>query len=519
MKIVTSEQMRRIETRSGEAGVSADTLMERAGLEVARGIRRHVGHLVGVRVVVLVGPGNNGGDGLVAARHLQAWGARTLAYICAARRSPDPELDAAVDAGVEVGQAADDHDLGQLREAVADAHAVLDSVLGTGRSRPIAEPLRSILTLLSESRARRPEMRVFALDLPTGVDADTGAVDEASPSADVTITLGYPKAGLYGFPAADLAGLVETVDIGIPPGLDDDVTLSLITPSWVAAALPERPRSAHKGTFGRVMIVAGSRRYVGAAYLAAMAAARVGAGLVTLAMPESLRNAVAAMAPEPTYLPLAESSPGVVSETAAAEVLESLSGYDALLAGCGLGQAQATRTMVEGVLFTDAGLPPTVVDADGLNSLVASGGAPWWERFPSRAIVTPHAGEMGRLVGTSADAVQRDRIGAASTAASKWNKVVVLKGAHTVVAQPDGGAMISPFVNPALASAGTGDVLAGAIAGLLSQGLATEQAAALGVYLQGAAGERVSERIGDTGLIASDLLDVLPGVVKDLRGA
>ena len=305
------------------------------------------------------------------------------------------------------------------------------------------------------------------------------------------------------------------MDIGLPDGVDGDVALELMTSDWTGTALPDRPTAAHKGSFGKTLVVAGSRRYVGAAHLAAAAATRVGAGLVTVAIPESLRAEVAGRSVEPTYLPLPESSPGTVSKQAAAVILDSLAGYDALLLGCGLGQEPSTRGMVEAVLYSDAALPPTVVDADGLNILSMT--REWWKRFPAHAIVTPHPGEMARLTSDSTEAVQADRTSRAIESASEWNKIVVLKGAFTVVALPDGQAMVSPFANPALASAGTGDVLGGAVVGLLSQGLTFEAAAAVGVYVHGLAGERVRDAFGDTGAIASDLLPALPMSLKGLR--
>jgi NAD(P)H-hydrate epimerase len=261
------------------------------------------------------------------------------------------------------------------------------------------------------------------------------------------------------------------------------------------------------------MVVAGSRNYLGAAYLAATSATRVGSGLVTLAIPESLTPAVAAKAIEPTFLPLPESAPGIVSPDAVDLVFESLPAYNSLLVGCGMGQEKDTKRFIERLLLSGRTLPPTVVDADGLNTL--SQVDDWWTRLADNAILTPHPGEMGRLTGNSSR--NQDRITAATSAASRWNKTVILKGAYTVIAFPDGRAMVSPLSNPGLATAGTGDVLAGAIAGLVSQGLSLADASALGVYLHGLAGERVRDEFGDTGMVASDLLPTLPTVIRDLR--
>ena len=515
MKIVTSDQMRRIEARSEQAGVSTDTLMENAGLAVARRVRHHLGPLTGVPIVVLVGPGNNGGDGLVMARHLHRWGARVVVYICRDRREPDPKLDIVRDMGLSVLHASQDDGLTRLKESLASAHMVVDAVLGTGRVRPIEGTMKEIFLALNETKTKRASLRILAMDLPSGLNADSGASDRVCPVSDVTVTLGYPKAGHYAFPGADKVGILEIEDIGIPSGLDDDVALELMTPIWAGATLPQRPSAAHKGTFGKTMVVCGSRNYVGAAYLAATAATRVGAGLVTVAIPQGLQMEVAAKATEPTYLLLPELSPGVVSSEAAALISDNLSGYQALLIGCGLGPAPGTREMVESLLYSDTLLPPTILDADGLNILSITDG--WWEKFTDRAIVTPHPGEMSRLTGESGGLVGRDRVGLAIESARKWNKVVALKGAHTVVAFPNGRTMLSPFSNPGLASAGTGDVLAGAIAGLLSQGLRLEDAAALGVFIHGQAGEEVRQRLGDTGMVAGDLLPELPRVIKGLR--
>ena len=514
MKIVTAAQMRAIEARSEESGVSTDSLMENAGLAVARVARRMVGPLTGVRVVVLIGPGNNGGDGLVTARHLQRWGARVTAYLCRDRNADDPKLADALDADVRVVRASDDPQFAGLKTELGSAHLVVDAVLGTGRARPITGLLEETLRTLSDVRAAKPASRLLALDLPTGLDSDTGEVDPACVASDVTVALGYPKRGQIGFPGASFTGRLEVADIGLPAGLDGDVRLELMTEDWARSALPERPPDSHKGTFGRAMVVAGSRNFLGAAHLAASAAGRIGAGLVTIAIPESLMSSVAPRAIEPTFLPLPESSAGVVSANAASVILNSLDGYAALLIGCGLGQAEETRIMVEGLLLSGAELPPAVVDADGLNTLALISG--WWERWPSRAVLTPHPGEMSRLTGES---TERSRLDSALEAATRWNKTVVLKGAHTVVAHPDGSAMISPFANPALATAGTGDVLAGAIVGLLAQGMSLEDAAQIGVYLHALAGERVSGELGDTGVLASDLLPALPRTIRDLRGS
>ncbi len=512
MKIVTANQMREVEARSEAAGVSTDTLMENAGLAAAKTVRRIIGPLSGVPILALIGPGNNGADGLVTARHLRRWGGSVTAYICRDRAAPDPKMDSAVAAGVSVISASDDPAYSHLKATLESARLVLDAILGTGRARPIQGAFKDILAALAEARSRNSRLRLISMDLPTGLNCDTGEVDPACVTSDVTVSLGYPKRGHLAFPGAGFTGTLEIADIGIPSSLDSDVTLDLIDRDWAANALPPRPSNSHKGTYGRAMVVAGSRNFLGAAYLAATAATRVGAGLVTIAIPESLVPSVASKAIEPTFLPLPESSHGIVSRHAAQIILDSLGAYNALLVGCGLGQAAETRQMVESLLLSSSNLPPCVVDADGLNTLARI--PSWWKLWPSDVILTPHPGEMARLTGMSAHA---DRIAIAQGSASAWGKTVILKGAYTIVAGADGRAMISPFSNPGLATAGTGDVLAGAIVGLLSQGASLSDAASLGVYLHGEAGEKVRSSLGDTGMLASDLLPQLPKVIRNLR--
>ena len=516
MKIVTATQMRRIEDRSEALGVSKDALMENAGLSIARRIRQLLAPLSGVPVTALVGPGNNGGDGLVAARHLHRWGASVTVYICRDRRTPDPKLDAVKALGVPIISASSDVGLAQLSALLDSAHMAVDAVLGIGSIRPIQSTLRDILTLLAKARSERSHLRLIAIDVPSGMNADSGAADAASVPADITLSMGYPKVGHYAYQATPLIGALEVADIGLPPGADaDDAPLSLMTAADMRTLLPNRPAASHKGSFGKTLVVAGSSNYIGAAYLAATAATRVGSGLVTIALPAAIQTAVASKATEPTYLPLPETSPGVIAPTAAADVLDALRDCDSLLLGCGVGQADDTRRFIEAALYSDKRLPPAVIDADGLNALAQT--PHWWERIPDPAILTPHPGEMARLTEMSTPEVQSDRIGIAMESAARWRKIVALKGAYTVVAFPDGGAMLSPFANAGLASAGTGDVLAGSIAGLLSQGLPPQDAAALGVYLHGLAGERARARLGDTGMIASDLLPELPLAIKALR--
>lgn len=516
MKIVTADQMRQIEQRADEMGLPSEVLMDNAGLAVALQIKRWLGTLEGCSILFLIGPGNNGGDGLVAARHLHDWGARVHLYLLSRRSDSDTNYRLAQQRGIPCILATGDESLAALEGLLSSAKVVVDALFGTGKVRPLAGAFRQVLEKVRQVKEARDSMKVVALDLPSGLDADTGAVDPSTLFADLTVTLDCPKLGLFNFPGAERVGKIVTVGIGIPGGLTDDVLTELITDEWAKGTLPERPLQANKGAFGKVLTVAGSVNYVGAAYLACAAAMRVGAGLVTLATARRLQPILASKLTEVTYVPLPEGGEGMIGADALDSLQVWLPGYNVLLCGCGLGQNPEVVRFVRSLLFSPSLSPlALVLDADALNALA---GVPrWWERLTQDAVLTPHPGEMSRLSGLPVEEIQRDRLEIARRMAYLWRKTVVLKGAHTVIAAPDGRARISGVSNPGLASAGTGDVLAGAIAGLLAQGLDLFNAAACGVYLHAEAGEIVRQRLGIAGMIASDLLPVLPVVIQGLK--
>lgn len=522
LKIVTVAQMIALERASERQGVGMDTLMENAGLAVARVARDQLGSVAGSNLLVLVGPGNNGADGLVAARHLRRWGAEVAVYVAARRPDPDPKMLAALRYGVNVYYAIGDPLLEQLETLIGRSRMVIDAVLGTGRARPLAGPVMEIVQKLNPGRGLDNGPLVLAVDLPTGLDADTGAVDPAGVTAGLTVALGYPKIGLLTFPGAERAGRLQVVDIGLPAGMPEErtVDVELMTADWVGRQFPVRPLNSHKGTFGHLLVLAGSRNYVGAAFLAAQSAVRVGAGLVTLATPESVYPIVAGKLTEVIHLPLPEDAEGRIHPSAGAVIRPRLSAYDALAVGSGMGWSAGTAEFLERLLLDHtADHPlnqlPVVVDADGLNNL--SGLANWWRRRSLPMVVTPHPGEMATLTGRTTAELQRDRVQSARHWSAQWGVTVVLKGANTVVAGPDGPVRVSPFANPGLASGGTGDVLTGIIGGLLAQGLNPDLAACAGVYLHGQAGDVVTRKLGDAGMAASDLLQELAPALNWLK--
>lgn len=551
MKVVTVEQMRRIESDSDESGHSYATMMEQAGRSVAEalGARRDV-H--GKKVLVLVGPGNNGGDGLVAARYLNEASARVTCYLYKDRNpAEDENFRLVLEGDVSAVLAEEDQEWRRLQDLVRETDILIDALLGTGTRLPLQGDLAGMLDVVRASVVdrRQPvhddvqplipgssvsdaeEVFVVGVDGPTGLEYESGELDEVAIPADLTVTFAFPKVGHFCFPGAGALGELVVADIGIDPALAEDVDLEVVTPAMVREWLPARPPDAHKGTFGKAMIVAGSVNYTGAAYLAGASATRAGAGLVTVALPSPIHTAVAARLAEATYVLLPHAM-GVLSPEGASVLRKELEGYDVLLIGPGLGREDETVSFVEkllgggerhrsvGFLNAEGGgaarrdLPPLVVDADGLNIL--SEMKDGLRRIPPHTILTPHPGEMARLMGGSIADVQEDRLAVARSRAAEWGQVIVLKGAHTVVAGPEGRAVIEPFANAGLATAGTGDVLAGTVVALRAQGLGAFEAAAAGAYIHGLAGELARQRIGAGGMVAGDVLAYLPDALQRL---
>ena len=522
MKLVTAAEMRMIEERAAAAGVDAGTLMENAGLAVAQELWMQLGSLEDRRIAVLVGPGNNGGDGLVAARHLHDWGAQVRCY--ALRPRDDGQWRSTIEAGVACGSVAEDRDFEALEAVLGGSEAIIDALLGTGANREIDGDLAQILTRLAAARDRAVRPKLIAVDLPTGLHADSGRLDPLAVAADETVTFHAGKVGLFVQPGAAAAGDVQVIEIGVPAGLDDDIRTEVLERRDAKALLPPRPPDAHKGTCGTLLVVAGSARYPGAAILAASAGYRAGAGLVALAAPAAIIHHIAGAMPEVTLLPLPDADhPGVVGPAALGPVAEALETADALAVGCGLGMDPATADFIHALIARDdlADLNGVVFDADALNHLAAREDWPhnaWPRNAPSNIVLTPHPGEMSRLTGMPTDELQQQRLTLARDRAADWNATVVLKGANTIAAAPDGRAKVSRSAEPALATAGTGDVLTGAIGALLAQGATPFDAASLAVYLHADAGRRSARSQGTHGATATDIRDDLPKALRSLSG-
>jgi len=557
MKLVTVQEMKDIERAADIAGLPYAEMMERAGSAVAQAVISRYEASGGV-ILVLVGPGNNGGDGLVAGRILADAGHEVHVYLWKRSEAGDDErLADASQAGATLHSYASDPSLNTLNDIALRSDVIIDALLGTGAKGALrdgaGEILAAISTLVSQRRTV-PEQSpvpvgaipgphepakvplIVAVDVPSGLDADTGEIDPRALHADICITFAYPKRGHLFFPGAAHVGELLVADIGTPEELASAVTSAVATRCEIRSRLGPRPLDAHKGSFGKVLVVAGSSNYVGAPALAARAAYRSGAGLVTLAAPGPLHTALASQLPEATYLTL-PSDMGVIAPQAVSLLAASLPGYDVLLLGPGLTQEEPARGFVRTLLERHEKnasraigfirpareeretltLPATVIDADGLNLLAR---VPSWPTLlPERTVLTPHPGEMARLLSDDPLAGERDRVRVAATAAEQWGCTVVLKGAYTVVASPGHDTEVIPFAEAALATAGTGDVLAGTVAGLLAQGLSCHDAAVCGAYIHALAGVLWARDHGHAGMLAGDLADLLPEARQAVIGA
>jgi len=561
MKVVTVEQMQAIERETDAAGISYAQMMENAGRGVAQAIMDWL-EVNGRIAVILVGPGNNGGDGLVAGRYLALAGAQVAFYLLRPRPADDPNYAQVVEMGLPVKVVEDDQNGQDLFDAVAVADVLVDALLGTGVDRPVGGKLQSLLKrcaeALEENRQRRAKKDVrpiapadlsryrgalplvVAVDFPSGLNCDSGELDPVALPANLTVTLAAPKIGQFRFPGAAAVGELLVADIGSPDDLPaaNDVALELAVADQVRSWLADTPLDGHKGTFGKVMIAAGSINYTGAAVLAAAGAGRAGAGLVSLAVPSAIHGLVAAQLVEPTFVLLPHDM-GAINENAVPVLLEAVKGYQALLLGPGFGRDEKTAQFLGSLLGghkkpsakgrigfvraaattekaareNETDLPALVLDADALNLLAEMDD--WPNLLPANTILTPHPGEMARLLQLERDEVQADRIGVAQKAAAEWGHVVVLKGAFTVVATPDGRTALLPFANPALATAGSGDVLAGVIVALLGTGLEPYRAAVAGAFLHGAAGQKAAAEFGQRSVLAGDLPLFLAAVLAE----
>ncbi|MCD4804015.1 MAG: NAD(P)H-hydrate dehydratase [Anaerolineales bacterium] len=516
MKYVSVEEMISIEKAANGAGHSYEAMMEAAGKGLADVIQKEFGHLSPKMITALVGSGNNGGDALVALDYLLSRGWQASALLFRKRSPQDPLMERVRNNG---GTILDCSEFPQSRESVQQelvkANFILDGVLGTGIRLPIREPLDDLLGFVKEELdGLRKKPLIIAVDCPSGIDCDSGEAAQTCLRADLTVTMAAVKQGLLRFPAYDYVGKLQFVEIGLPDGLPEmgNIKREVIEAEWVKQILPERPLNAHKGVFGTALVIAGSVNYPGAAILAGKSAYRIGAGLVTMAVPKTIYSGVIGNIPEATWIQL-DDLDGAISSSAIEQIKEALERPTACLIGPGLGTNYCSRDFLKKVLRLK-NLPPLVLDADGLR--LAASTKDWPGTIPAKSVLTPHPGEMSYLTGIPVNEIQGDRVGVAEKYAQDWDQILVLKGANTVIADPGGQTKILEAANPALSTAGSGDVLAGIITGLIAQGISPFEAAAGGAWIHARAGTIAAEQKANAAaVLAGEISDAIGQVVSD----
>ncbi len=521
MKTVTVAQMRELDRRTiEEFGVPGELLMERAGRGVADAVRRlaDVAGITAPSVLVIAGRGNNGGDAFVAARHLAGAGIRVETWLACAHDQVQGDALAHLrkmrDANVPLKVMPFADEWTGAEEGWPGRHIIVDGLLGTG----IAGGARGVVVEAIRFVNRLGRRRlVVAIDVPSGLNADTGESSGECVVADVTVAMGLPKRGFAGARGLERVGNLEVVDIGIPGSLTDGVEAGVeitVAPD-IEAMFGRRPRAAHKGVFGHALLIGGARGFSGAMTMAAGAAVRSGVGLVSVLVPRSLATSVACAVPEAMVYPGDETAGGSLARGGWTGAIGDIARFDAILVGPGMTACDDTRGIVQDVLGGGKAVP-VILDADAINVLKLRDGLLKTAGKP--VVLTPHPGELARFLETGADAVQADRIGHAQRTAEEGGAVVVLKGAGTVVAAPAGRTHVNLTGNPGMAAGGMGDVLAGFLAGLLAQGFDSLDAARASVYLHGRAGDMVAFRQCQVGMSAGDVIASLPAALREVCG-
>ncbi len=534
MKLVHVEEMKKIEQEANDAGYPFSRMMERAGESIATVVHGLFSQEEPSTIIGLIGSGNNGGDTLIALDELQKLGWNCLAYLVRPRTGDDSILQRVKNTGVKIALLGEDIHFKILDEWLENTDVVLDGILGTGFTSPLKKEVQAVLNHLSE---KEKSSFIVAVDCPSGMNCETGDIEKETLKADLTLCLGAVKIGMLKLPAFAYLGELVPVDLDFEkysPTLRA-IQTNVIEDGLLDEVLPDRPLDANKGTFGTLLTIAGSVNYTGAALLAGKSAYRVGVGLVQMAVPSSLHGILAGNFPEATWIMLPHEM-GVIASEAGDVIWKNLDRATAIVVGPGLGRESTTKEFLKHLLegekpsavqapigFVTTGikaqpvkttnLPPLVLDADALNLL--SEITHWQTLIPAGSILTPHPGEMARLTGMSIDEIQADRQAIVTKYAKEWKCVIVLKGAFTVVAEPGGKCSVLPVATPALAKAGTGDILAGIIGGLLAQKMPAYQAACAGVYIHAQAGLFAADSVGSSqAVIASDILESISEVFE-----
>ena len=528
MKVVTAAEMRQIDQDTiADIGIPGIVLMETAGSAIVRTIAQH--YPTCQRIGILAGKGNNGGDGIVIARQLAHAGRDVHIFLASPQESFTGEAhlnlqiakrliahagsQAASKGGLRIEEILTDQET-SLNQ-IASCELLVDAILGTGLRGAVRDPISTVINTINDL-----PIPILAVDLPSGLDADTGQSLGTCVQADRTVTIGLPKRGLLIHPGAELAGKLEVADIGFPTQVVDaqNIKVNWTTATQMSEWVPPRPPASHKGSYGRVLVIAGSTGMTGAAALASEAVLRAGAGLVTLAIPKHLNPILEGLLPEVMTLPMPETDAGSLAASATSAILEFAKQKQATLAiGPGLSQHPETVKLVHQLVRENhehgLGLQ-MVIDADGLNALAQDRNI--ISLLDRETVLTPHPGEMARLANTTVSTLEKDRISTAQQFANEHSLTLVFKGAPTVIGTSNADVWVNSTGNSGMATGGMGDVLTGVIAGLMAQGISSETAAVLGVYVHGLAGDIAAEALGMHGLIASDVLKAVPKAISSL---
>ncbi len=517
MILVTAGQMQQMDKKTiNEFGIPGQVLMENAGRGAFNMLVKKFGPLENKKIAMIIGRGNNGGDGFVIGRYLMEMGIQTTFYLLSTqdKLAGDAKTNCILAKKLckkhpksKIVEIPDKDAFARHKSGILHHDLFVDAIFGIGLNSDVRGFFKDVITLLNKSGKE-----IFSVDISSGLNADNGSVCGVAVKASATATFGMAKAGHILYPGNKYTGDLEVLDIGIPNFIarDEKPNLFLLENKDIASLFTPREFNSHKGTFGHLLVIAGSTGKTGAATLCANAAMRCGTGLVTLGIPESLNSCLESQVIEPMTVPLMETVDGCLSLTSLPSVKELLKDKQVLALGPGIGIEKGTRALVK-KLVQDTNIP-IVIDADGLNCIAGSLDILKSRKAPT--ILTPHPGEMARLCGKTTPEIQADRLGIGAWFAKKYQSVLVLKGAQTLVCCPDGRSFICPNGNPGMASGGMGDVLTGMIAGFASQGFSIENAALAGVFIHGLCGDYLAEQ-AEFGFLASDMVQVIPGTIHD----
>ncbi|MFH1897705.1 MAG: NAD(P)H-hydrate dehydratase [Candidatus Desantisbacteria bacterium] len=514
MKIVTREQMQEIDKITAlEYGLSGAILMENAGIQAFLAIKDYLQQIKGVKIAVLCGGGNNGGDGFVIARHLFNHGAKAIIYLLAPEERVGDDallnLNAARQFGVPIQVIANNDELNAVIPELKHNKVIIDALLGTGLTGQVKGLYSQAIKIINEIH-----VPVIAIDIPSGLDANTGMPLGEAVRAFMTVTFGLPKVGLVIPPGIEYVGKLVVANISFPPQLIDNERLktNLPTHKELASIIPKHPITAHKGLCGKAFVLAGSTGMTGAAALCSESALRVGAGLVTLGIPESLNHIMEVKLIEVMTLPLPQTPNATFSQQGYEKIMSFCESMAVVAMGPGIGRDTDTGELIRRLILNLK--IPMVIDADAIFALASQIDVLKHKKSPT--VITPHLGELAHLLGTTIDEIQNNRIAIAQKFAEEYDTIVVLKGARTIIADPDGNVWINPTGNQGMATAGCGDVLCGMISGLMAQGLSVQEASRLGVFLHGLAGDIKAREKGYLSLIASDVLSGIPEAISKI---